>query len=314
MNILVTGGAGFIGSHVIDKLLNLGHFVVCIDNFDPFYNIKLKRKNLEHQLLNPNFKLVEGDILNRDIVLGVFKENNIEVVIHEAAQAGVRFSIKNPFKTHEINTTGTLNILEALKSDMANKMVLASSSSVYGKIQYLPFDEEHPKMPISPYGVSKLMAENYCRVYSEIYGFGLTMLRYFTVYGPRMRPDLAISIFIQKALQNENIEIFGDGTSTRDYTYIDDAVKATVEAINKRYDGDVYNIGSGSRISVKDLAEKILKMTNSKSEIKYIDWDPGDVEHTWANITKAKRKLNWEPQINIDTGLKIFVEWLKNEC
>lgn len=312
MNILVTGGAGFIGSHIIGRLIDLGHFTICLDNFDPYYDVNLKRKNINPYLDNNNFELVEGDILNLELLKEIIKDNSIELIFHEAAQAGVRVSVANPFKTHEINTTGTLNVLEAARSAGVKKVIFGSSSSVYGKVKYLPFDEEHPNMPISPYGVSKLMAENYCRVYSEIHGLKTTSLRYFTVYGTRMRPDLAISIFTKKALNNEDIEIFGDGEKTRDFTYITDVVDANIKAINKG-DGEIYNIGSSSSISVNELAQKIIDITDSKSKIIYIAKQKGDVEHTRANVNKARKELGWEPRVTIDQGIKMFVDWMKSQ-
>jgi UDP-glucose 4-epimerase len=187
------------------------------------------------------------------------------------------------------------------------KIINASSSSVYGEVKYLPFDEEHPKQPISQYGASKLATEQYCDVFSELYGLAVVSLRYFTVYGPRMRPDLAISIFTERALNNEILEIYGDGKRTRGLTYIDDAVGATLAAIKKGK--GAYNIGEGSRISVKELAKKIIELTGSNSELRYSSPIKGDAEHTQADIKKAKKELNWRPMVSLDEGLKAFVEW-----
>lgn len=312
MNILVTGGAGFIGSHIIDRLVNSGHFTICLDNFDPYYDVNLKRRNISPYLDNSNYELVEGDILDIELLKKIIKDNSIELIFHEAAQAGVRISVENPFKTHEINTTGTLAVLEAARLAGVKKVIFGSSSSVYGKVEYLPFDEEHPNIPISPYGVSKLMAENYLRVYSEIHGLKTTSLRYFTVYGPRMRPDLAISIFTKKALNNEDIEIFGDGEKTRDFTYITDIVDANIEAIDKG-DGEIYNIGSGNNISVNELAQKIIDIIDSKSKITYIAKQKGDVDHTWANVDKARKELGWEPHVTVDQGIKMFVKCMESQ-
>lgn len=183
---------------------------------------------------------------------------------------------------------------------------------MYGKVEYLPFDEDHPKMPSSPYGVSKLAAEQYCRVFSELYGLATTSLRYFTVYGPRMRPDLAISIFTRKALGNEAIEIFGTGEKTRDFTYIDDIVEATLLAMN-RGDGQGYNIGSGNRITISELVQKIVNITNSKSRIIHTQSQKGDAEHTWANIEKAKSELGYAPKTNLEDGLRKYINWYSNE-
>ncbi|MDI6654570.1 MAG: GDP-mannose 4,6-dehydratase, partial [Candidatus Hydrothermarchaeota archaeon] len=240
----------------------------------------------------------------------IFGEESIDYIVHEAAQAGVRASVKDPRKVHEVNTTGTLNILEAVLNSDVKKIVNASSSSVYGKVEYLPLDEEHPKNPVSPYGASKLAAEHYCRTFCELYGLRVTSLRYFTVYGPRMRPDLAISIFTKKALSNEPIEIFGNGTKTRDFTYIDDAVSATLTAMEKG-NCEAYNVGGGTRISINELARKIIEITKSKSKIIYSQNIKGDAEHTLANVSKAEKELGWGPKISIDDGLRKFIGWFK---
>jgi len=309
MICLITGGAGFIGSHISDRLLKNGYEVICLDNFDPYYSPELKKKNIEAFLENEKFKFIKGDILDKELINNLISEESIDYMFHEAAQGGVRISVKNPRKPHEVNTTGTLNILEASLNTNIKKIIYASSSSVYGKKKYLPFDETHPTNPVSPYGVSKLAAENYCRVFYELYGLQTTSLRYFTVYGPRMRPDLAISIFTKKALNNEPIEIFGSGEKTRDFTFIEDVVDANMKVLNKG-NGEVYNIGSGNRISINDLAKKIIYLTKSNSIIIHRESQRGDAEHTMANIEKAKRELGWEPKISIDEGLIKFKEWL----
>jgi len=285
-----------------------GYEVVCLDNFDMYYNPEIKRKNLAPFLSNPSFSLIEGDILEEGLLADILED--IDYIFHEAAQAGVRVSVGNPRKPHEVNTTGTLNLLEAALDSDVKKIVNASSSSVYGKVKYLPFDEDHPNQPTSPYGVSKLAAEHYCRVFSEVYGLKTVSLRYFTVYGPRMRPDLAINIFITAALRRQAISIFGDGSKTRDFTYIDDIVEANMIALRK---GEgVYNIGSGDRISIRDLAEKAKRITGSDSNIIYSNSVKGDAEHTQANIKKAERELGWIPRIDIDEGLRRYAKWILN--
>jgi UDP-glucose 4-epimerase len=214
-------------------------------------------------------------------------------------------------KVNEVNTTGLLNILQACVNSHVKKVINASSSAVYGKVQYLPLDEDHPKMPISPYGVSKLMAEHYCRVFSEIYGLRVVTLRPFTVYGPRMRPDLAISVFTKRALNNQIVEIFGSGDKTRDFTYIDDVVEANRLAIENGV-GEAYNIGSGTRISIKQLANEIIKVVASSSEIVYTSPQKGDTEHTWANVEKARKELGYSAQVELNQGLRRYVRWYKN--
>lgn len=304
--MLITGGAGFIGSHLCENLLDKGE-VVCLDNFDPYYNPWVKRKNIEMLMGYPNFKLVEGSILDKQLLSKVLED--VDYVFHNAAQAGVRVSVENPMKTHEVNATGTLNILETAVDSGVKKVINASSSSVYGKVSYLPFDEDHPNVPISPYGVSKLVAEHYCRVFSELHDLKTFSLRYFTVFGPRMRPDLAINIFTRKALNNESIEIYGDGEKTRDFTFIDNIVNANLQAMERG--GGAYNIGGGERISINKLAEKIVAIVGSESEIIYSESMKGDAEHTWSDVSKARRDLGYKPEVGLDDGLRRYVKWYK---
>lgn len=306
---MVTGGAGFIGSHLVERLLRENHEVICLDNFDSYYNPEIKLKNIYPFMSNNNFTLVEGDILDKNVLQNLLID--VGYIFHEAAQAGVRASVEDPMKAHQVNATGTLNILEAAMDTDVKKIIYASSSSVYGKIKYLPFDEAHPNNPISPYGVSKLMAEEYCRVFNEIYGLNTVSLRYFTVYGPRMRPDLAISIFTKRAMEDEPIEIFGDGTKKRDFTYIDDIVEANMLAIKKGH--GTYNIGSGRSISISELAEKIIKHTESNSKITYGNNSKGDAEQTLSNIERAKIDLGWVPRVDIEQGVRRYADWVMIE-
>lgn len=307
MKFLVTGGAGFIGSHLCEHLLNKGQ-VICLDNFDLYYSPQLKRKNIKNLMQKSHFELVEGSILNRELLVNIFKD--VDYVFHNAAQGGVRFSVENPIKTHEVNISGTLNVLIAAVESGVKKLINASSSSVYGKVSYLPFDEKHPNIPISPYGVSKLAAEQYCRVFNEIYGLETVSLRYFTVFGPRMRPDLAINIFTRKAINNQTIEIFGDGEKTRDFTYIDNIVEANIRAIE--LGSGVYNIGSCERSSINDIANKIIEITKSDSEIIYKEAVKGDAEHTWADVRKAQNELKYSPKIGLEQGLKRYIQWIES--
>ncbi|HJH28171.1 MAG TPA: SDR family oxidoreductase [Methanosarcinaceae archaeon] len=304
MKYLVTGGAGFIGSHLCERLLEKGE-VVCLDNFDPYYSPQTKRKNIEPLMQQPDFNLVVGSILDKEMLRRIFAD--VDYVFHNAAQAGVRVSVENPLKTHEVNATGTLNVLKAAVDSGVRKVINASSSSVYGKVSYLPFDEDHPNVPVSPYGASKLVAEHYCRVFSELHDIETVSLRYFTVFGPRMRPDLAINIFTGKALNNEPIEIFGDGEKTRDFTFIDNIIDGNLRAIERG--SGVYNIGGGERVSINGLAEKIVEIVGSESEMIYSESVKGDAEHTLSDVSKARRDLGYEPEVGLDEGLRRYVEW-----
>jgi len=308
--ILVTGGAGFIGGHICERLLAEGHEVTILDNLDPYYDPALKKRNLGILFEGGNApEFVQGDVCDLGLVNKLCEGKDI--IFHEAAQAGVRISVDDPFKAYHVNTEGTLNILKAAVDKGVEKVINASSSSVYGKVEYLPFDEEHPKSPISPYGVSKLAAEHYTKVFADLYGIKTANLRYFTVYGPRMRPDLAISIFTRNALVGEPIDIYGSGEKTRDFTYIDDIVAANMLLMEKG-SGD-YNIGYGQRISVNELAKTILELTGSSSEVIHSGDKKGDVEHTGAKVDKAKKELGWEPKVDLREGLRRFVEYVKDE-
>ena len=311
MKVLITGGAGFIGSHIADRFLRDGHSARVLDNFYQYYSPELKRQNVKVNEGNENYELVEGDVRDQETVKNAVE--GTDLIIHEAAQAGVRASVENPEKTVSINMDGTMNVLSTAKDTGVKKIVFASSSSVYGKVHYLPFDEKHPLEPISPYGVTKVAGEGLCRVYSELYGMEIPMLRYFTVYGPRVRPDLAINAFFRKAMKNEPLEIFGDGSKTRDFTYIDDIVDGTMLAVEKGKTTP-YNLGGGNRISVKDLADKIISIAGSSSEIVYTEDQRGDVIDTMSNPEKAKKELGWEPKVRIEDGLKKYYEWLTQQA
>jgi UDP-glucose 4-epimerase len=303
---LVTGGAGFIGSHIIQRLLQQKDEVICLDNFDPYYDPGIKLKNIEKFRLESHFKVIKGDILDKKLLKIILKD--VDYIFHEAAQAGVCFSVKNAMKAHENNATGTLTLLETARNSDIKKIINASSSSVYGKVHYLPFDEKHPTCPVSPYGISKLMAEHYCRIYEELYGLKSVSLRYFTVYGPRMRPDLAINIFTSRALKNEPLIIFGDGNKTRDFTYIDDIVDANMLAMKNG--SGVYNVGGGHRVSIQELAEKVIEITHSSSQIIYKEPVPGDVIHTSANTDLIRNELGWNPKTTLEEGLMRYTEWV----
>jgi len=258
--VLVTGGAGFIGSHLVDFLLKRGNRVIVYDNFDPFYTGK--EQNIVHHFGDSNLTLLKADILDYKALSSAMR--NVDVVFHEAAQPGIRYSIQNPKKVHEVNVTGTLNVLRAALANQVKKVIHASSSSVYGSAKYLPFDEKHPTNPNSPYAASKLAAEKYCLVFHEVYGLNVVVLRYFSVYGPRQRPDQVIRIFVSNALSGRPITIYGDGKQTRDFTYIDDVVRATLRVAEVKTDEILINIGSSKRITINMLFKTIKNWLEKK--------------------------------------------------
>lgn len=304
--VMITGGAGFIGSHLTDRLLELENEVVVYDNFDDYYTGK--RENLKKVTKSPRFKLIEADILDHKKLSASISD--VDIVFHLAAQPGVRFSTQNPWKTNKVNVDGTLNVLLAsLKSDV-EKIVVASSSSVYGVPIYLPCDENHPTQPISLYGASKLAAEKYCDTFFRIFKLPVTVLRYHTVYGPRQRPDMAIYKFAEALFHGNPPIIFGDGNQTRDFTYVSDAVEGTILAAESEDStGERFNIGSGSKVSVNYVVE-LMKKLMDRVDINqvYISPQIGDVPETQADIRKARENLGYCPKWSFDEGLKTFLE------
>ncbi|MBM4389224.1 MAG: SDR family NAD(P)-dependent oxidoreductase, partial [Deltaproteobacteria bacterium] len=276
MKALVTGGAGFIGSHLCERLLSLGHAVCCVDNFDDFYNPAIKRKNIAEAKKSRNFTLVEEDILDfREIRKLVARA---DMVFHLAARAGVRPSIEQPHLYQKVNIEGTLNILEAMKEAKKDLLVFASSSSVYGKNSKLPFSEkDNLSLAISPYAASKAACEIFCHAYSHLYGMNITALRFFTVYGPRQRPEMAINKFIEKILNHRTIELYEMGESRRDYTYIDDIISGILLSSERLRGFHVYNLGSSNPVSLKDLVNIIETALEKKARLKLLPQQAGDV-------------------------------------
>ncbi|VAX25490.1 dTDP-glucose 4,6-dehydratase [hydrothermal vent metagenome] len=312
-NYLVTGGAGFIGSHLVDSLLSEGNNVITIDNFDEFYGKEIKLKNVSSALTFDTFQLIEGDIRNKDLMDDLFSNNHIDVVIHLAAKAGVRPSIENTVEYYDVNINGTLNILEAMKKFDVKNLIFASSSSVYGNNEKVPFSENDiVDYPISPYAATKKSGELLCHTYHHLYDFKINCLRFFTVYGPRQRPDLAIHKFSKMILNNETIPMFGDGTTKRDYTYIDDIIQGIKHAVKNLNGYEVFNLGESRTIMLKELIALIEKEVGKKANIEKLPLQPGDVEQTYADISKAKEMLGYDPQYEIEEGIKNFIEWLKN--
>lgn len=313
---LITGGAGFIGSSISDKLIKQGNKVVTIDNFCDFYNEKIKQNNIKPLIKNNNFKIYKKDIRDRQALNKIFDENNIDIVIHLAAMAGVRPSIENPILYQEVNCLGTQNILEEMKVHDVKKLVMASSSSVYGNCKEVPFREDMiVDFAISPYAATKKANEVMTHVYHKLFEFNVMMLRFFTVYGPKQRPDLAINKFTRLMMEDKEIPMFGDGTASRDYTYIGDIVDGILKScdycINHKDVYEILNIGNSSPISLKQMIETIGKALNKEPKIKQLPMQPGDVNRTFADISKAKRMLGYEPKISFEEGIQNFVEWYK---
>lgn len=313
---LVTGGAGFIGSSLTERLLNEGNRVIGVDNFCDFYDPKIKENNVKEMLENPNFTLCKVDIRSKEEIAKIFKENKIDVVVHLAAMAGVRPSIENPVLYQEVNSMGTQNILEAMKENNISNLVMASSSSVYGNCKTVPFKEDMiVDYAISPYAATKKANEVMTHVYHKLFDLNVIMLRFFTVYGPKQRPDLAINKFTRLMLEGSEIPMFGDGTTSRDYTYIDDIVDGIIRSCDYvESHKDVYeilNLGNSSPISLKEMIEEIGKATGVQPKIKRLPMQPGDVERTYADISKAGSLLGYEPKVTFQQGIKNFVEWYK---
>lgn len=311
--ILVTGGAGFIGSHVMEKLLARGDRVVCLDNFDSFYNPDIKRANISGMEGHEKFSLVEGDIRDVKTVASVFEGNRIEAVFHAAARAGVRPSIQDPILYTEVNLNGTVRLLEAAARAKVRNFVFASSSSVYGISNRVPFSEDDPAdFPISPYAATKRAGEHLCFTYHHLYDLPVTCLRFFTVFGPRQRPEMAIHKFTRLIDQGKAITLYGDGKSKRDYTYIDDAVDGVLRALDNPRPYEILNIGESRTTELSALVKIIEKHLGKKAEIQWMEDQPGDVPITYANIEKARKVLKYAPETSMDEGIKKFVDWHRN--
>jgi len=309
MSYLITGGAAFIGSHLIDKLVEKGENVICLDNFDPYYNPNVKRRNIQHNLGKKNFKLIEADVRDEKIIRKIFKENNIRKIVHLAAKVGVRPSIKEPVLYEDVNVRGTLNLLESCREFKVENFIFGSSSSVYGDTKKVPFGEGDVPKPISPYGASKRSCELFCNVYSSLYGIPITCLRFFTVYGLRQRPDMAIHKFTKLIDQGKEIQIYGDRTSKRDYTYIDDIVTGIVNALERRFSFEIFNLGNSRTVELSELISLIEKELGKKAKVRELPTQPGDMLITYADISKARKMLGYNPRFSIEEGIKAFVKW-----
>jgi len=314
LKILVTGCAGFIGSHVAEALLLRGDTVIGIDNINDYYDPAKKEKNLEILKKHKKFVFYKEDIRNYDNLKRIFIRENPDKVVHLAARAGVRASIQNPLLYQEVNIRGTLNLLELAKNSKAKSFVFASSSSVYGNQEKTPFSEDDDvSTPISPYAATKRAGELLCYTYHHIYNTSITCLRFFTVYGPRGRPDMAPYKFTKLIIEGKPVPRYGDGTTKRDYTYITDIVKGVIAAIDKELSFEIINLGNNKPVMLNDFIRVIEEATHRKAIIKEMPMQPGDVNITYADIRKAQRLLGYQPETSIEEGMKKFVEWYEKD-
>lgn len=309
MKALVTGAAGFIGSHLGEYLIEKGLRVVGIDSFVDYYPRSVKESNIAEMIKDQHFEFIEESLLEVDLPKLL---DGVDVVFHQAAQAGVRASWGQSFKIYtDNNILATQMLLEACKESPVKKFVYASSSSVYGDTRDLPMRESSLPYPVSPYGVSKLAAEHLCGLYHRNFGIPTVSLRYFTVYGARQRPDMAFHRFFRWALEGNALEVYGDGQQSRDFTHVDDIVEANWLAFEKGLPGEVYNIGGGSRVTLNEVIEMIKAMVGQELKVHYEGVQKGDVRHTFADMTKARGKLGYQPKVSIQEGLEREYEWMK---
>ncbi len=323
-SILITGGAGFIGSTLAENLLLKKKKIILLDNFNDYYDPKIKERNIKEikermgkeDIPRENLLLYREDIRNKEKIKSIFENHEIEMVIHLAAMAGVRYSIENPALYYDVNINGTLNLLEACKKEKIKKFIFASSSSVYGNNTKVPFEEKDPvDYPISPYGATKRGGELLCYTYHHLYDISIAALRFFTVYGPRQRPDLAIHKFAKSIVEKQEIPFYGDGSTKRDYTYIEDIIQGILKAMDwikenkKRY--EIFNLGESKTISLGEMVQIIEKVLEKKAHKKILPMQPGDVLSTHADINKAKEILGYNPKMDFEEGIKNFIQWMK---
>src|SRR5580692_9724857 len=314
MNFLVTGGAGFIGSHVCERLLRDGHQVWAFDDLISFYDPQFKRRNLrEIQALAKPFEFTHGDITNRTALDEIFSSVKFDQVIHLAARAGVRPSLEEPALYQRVNVEGTVHLLEAARLHGVKKIIIASSSSVYGVNARVPFLESDAIFsPISPYAASKLACEALGHTYHHVYGLDIVMLRFFTVYGPRQRPDLAIHKFARSIEAGEPIQLFGDGSSARDYTYVSDIVDGIMACVGGTFGYEIFNLGGSNPTKLSRLVELLEAALGKKALMERKPEQPGDVPQTWADVSKSRRLLGYAPKVRMEEGIPLFVDWFRS--
>jgi UDP-glucuronate 4-epimerase len=312
--VLVTGGAGFIGSHLVERLLRDGARVDVLDNFDPFYGPEAKERNLAAAGAEPRFRLVRGDIRSPADLDRALAGGPVDVVVHLAAKAGVRPSLADPVGYASVNVDGTVQVLEACRRHGVSRLVFGSSSSVYGNNAKVPFaEDDRVDHPISPYAATKRAGELLCHAHHGVSGLHVACLRFFTVYGPRQRPDLAIHAFARTLLDGGEIAMFGDGASGRDYTYVDDIVEGIVRSMDRCRGFRIWNLGGSAPLPLSEMIRRIAAGLGVEPRIRREPPQPGDVERTWADVSRAREELGWEPTIPFDEGLERFLEWLRRD-
>lgn len=309
--IIVTGGAGFIGSNLCDFLLQDGHKVVCIDNFDEYYDPNIKRNNIKNALTHTSYTLIEEDIKNTSNIAKQLY-GKYDAIIHLAAKAGVRYSLKHPVGYEESNVVGTKKILDLAVQNNIKQFIFASSSSIYGNSE-APFKEDNQDlMPISPYAQTKLFSEKTGKEYADSGEVRFISLRFFSVYGPRLRPDLVMNKIAASIYQNKELNIFGDGKASRDYTYVDDIIQGIIKSLDyKESNYEIFNLGNGNPIELNEIIKIFEEQTKEKVNIRYVNSIKGESNITWADIKKAKELLSFNPKINIETGIQHFLNWHK---
>jgi len=312
MHILLTGVAGFIGSHLAERLLAEGHTIVGLDDFNDFYDPRVKRRNLAQVQQHQGFRLVEGDILNYTLLKSLFAAQPFDAIIHLAARAGVRPSIREPLLYQEVNCRGTNNLLEMARQHGVGTFLFASSSSVYGANEKIPFAEEDPvDHPVSPYAATKKAGELLCYTYHHLFGLSVSCLRFFTVYGPRQRPDMAIHKFTRLIDAGEKVPMFGDGSSRRDYTFITDIIDGVVAALERCHGYAIYNLGESRTVELRYLISLISAALGKEAIVERLPEQPGDVPVTYADISRARKALDYAPKVPIEEGIERFVEWYR---
>lgn len=310
--IAVTGGAGFIGSHVVERLVAEGHEVIIVDNFNDFYNPRLKRWNAERLQARGRVQLYEADICDRAVLEEIFQEHRFDQVIHLAAYAGVTPSLERPLLYEEVNIRGTLELLELCRRHEIQNFTFASSSSVYGGNEKIPFSESDPvDRPICPYAATKRAGELLCFTYAHLYGMNIPCLRFFTVYGPRQRPEMAIVKFIRHIEQGKDIVLYGEGRYSRDYTYIDDIIEGVIAAMKRRAGYDLFNLGGSRTTSGSDLVRLIEQQMGRKAKVVLQPGRPGEVERTYADVALSRRELGYAPRISLEEGIARTMEWYR---